>query len=457
MGKFTSSFFQDWQNNPIFAGNSPKAMNKLHTFFLSLLLIVSSFIYAQQDLTLEKVTIVSRHSVRAPLEQYLNTLDEMTGNGYHWTRWSVPGSELTLRGGALETLFGEYFRLWLDDEHFVLDSADIYFGASSKQRTIATARSFAAGMLPLMTVPIDYKVDKNGKVGYPDPDYLPLLNDHSSADGNFDIKAFQAEAYRELGELQAPSYCFLEKVLRMKHSNYARKRGDAHFDNYVGVTLDFYDKNGKPKEPAMQGGLKDANMASDAFVLQYYEMENAKDAAFGRRLSFDDWKKLAYVKDYYGDILFTKAPIISVNISHCMLKRIQAEMFPEGHKFAFLCSHDSMIAAVLAALRVTPYELPNTIEAQTPIGFKLVLEQWVETNNPNPKRYIHARLVYQSTEQIRGMKQMDLSNPPMSYDVSFTGLEKTLNGMYRYDDFMSHLQKSIQAYEATARGEHPWK
>ena len=44
-------------------------MNKLHTFFLSLFLIVSSIIYAQQDLTLEKVTIVSRHSVRTPLEQ----------------------------------------------------------------------------------------------------------------------------------------------------------------------------------------------------------------------------------------------------------------------------------------------------------------------------------------------------------------------------------------------------
>lgn len=431
--------------------------NKSRLFFLSLILFISSLIYAQQDLTLEKVTIVSRHSVRAPLEQYLNTLDEMTGNDYHWTRWSVPGSNLTLRGGALETLFGEYFRLWLDDENFVLDSADIYFGASSKQRTIATARSFAAGMFPLMTVPIDYKVDKDGKVGYPDPDYLPLLNEHSTANGNFNIKAFQAEAYRELGELQAPSYSFLEKVLRMKRSEYARKHGNAHFDNHVGVTLDFYDKNGKPLEPAMQGGLKDANMASDAFILQYYEMENARDAAFGRRPSFNEWKDLAFIKEYYGNILFTKAPIISVNISHCMLKRIQSEMLPEGHKFAFLCSHDSMIAAVLAALRVTPYELPNTIEVQTPIGFKLVFEQWIETNHPNPEKYIRARLVYQSTEQIRGMKQMDLTNPPMSYDLSFTGLEKTANGMYRYDDFMNHLQKSIQAYEATARGRHPWE
>lgn len=432
-------------------------MNKTRIIIITLLLLVCSFVFAQRDLTLEKVTILSRHSVRAPLETYLSTLDEMTGKGYQWTRWSVPGSYLTLRGGALETLFGEYCRLWLDSQHFALDSTDIYFGVSSKQRTIATARAFAAGMLPLMTIPVDYKVDENGKVGYLDQDYLPLLNNRCTIDDSFDIAAFQAEAYRELGELQAPSYTFLEKMLRMKHSDYARKRGTDHFDPYVGVCLDFYDKNGMPLEPTMRGGLKDANMASDAFILQYYEMENAKDAAFGRRLCFNDWKRLAYVKDYYGDILFAKAPIISVNISHCMLKRIQAEMLPEGHKFAFLCSHDSMISAVLAALRTTPYELPNTIETQTPIGFKLVLEQWVETEVPNSKRYVRARLMYQSTEQIRGMKQMDLDNPPMSYDLSFTGLEKADNGMYEYDDFMQHLQKSIDAYKASARGQHPWE
>ena len=432
-------------------------MNKSRSIILALLVLINSFIYAQKDLTLEKVTIVSRHSVRAPLETYLSTLDEMTGDGYRWTRWSVPGSYLTLRGGALETLFGEYYRLWLDNKHLELEAADIYFGASSKQRTIATARAFAAGAFPMMTLTVDYKVTADGKVGYADPDYLPLLNDHSVKDGAFNHEAFKAEAYRELGELQAPSYTFLEKMLRMKHSDYARKRGTAHFDPQVSVSLDFHDKNGKPLEPAMHGGLKDANMASDAFVLQYYEMENAKDAAFGRRLSFNDWKRLAYVKDYYGDILFAKAPIISVNISHCMLKRIQAEMLPEGHKFAFLCSHDSMIAAVLATLRAAPYELPNTIETQTPIGFKLVLEQWAETEGTNPKRYIRARLMYQSTEQIRGMKQMDLDNPPVSYDLSFTGLEKAQNGMYEYDAFMQHMQKSIDAYYASARGQHPWE
>ena len=431
-------------------------MNKPRIFIIALLSFVCSIAFAQEGLSLEKVTILSRHSVRAPLESYLSTLDEITADGHQWTRWSVPGSNLTLKGGALETLFGEYFRLWLDKEQFKLDSVgQVYFGASSKQRTIATARSFAAGLIPLKTIDVDFKRKENGDVGYPDPDYLPLLNDKSYIDGIFDVAAFQAEAYRELGDLQAPSYTFLEKILGMKRSSYARKHGTPHFDNYVGVCLCFHDKDGSPLEPTMRGGLKDANMASDAFILQYYEMDNPRDAAFGHRLCFNDWKKLAYIKDYYGEILFT-APIISVNISHCMLKRIQAEMLPEGHKFAFLCSHDSMIAAVLAALRVVPYKLPNTIETQTPIGCKLVLEQWVETCCPNPKRYVRARLVYQSSDQIREMKQMDLDNPPMSFDLCFTGLEKMPNRMYNYDDFMQHLQNSIKAYNATAIGQRPF-
>lgn len=433
-------------------------MNSLRIRLLLLLLLLCSFAHAQQNLVLDKVTVVSRHSVRAPLEEYLNTLNGITGDGYQWTRWSVPGSNLTLRGGALETLFGEYFKLWLDAEKFKIDSVQqVYFGASSKQRTIATARAFAAGMLPLMTVPVDYKLKENNEIGFLDPDYLPMLNYKSASESDFDTVAFKVESYRELGALQAPSYTLLERVLRMKRSDYAKKRGIEHFDNNVGVCLNFLNSKGDRQEPTMLGGLKDANMASDAFILQYYEMENAIDAAFGRRLGFDEWKELASIKDYYGEILFQKAPIVAVNISHCMLKRIQAEMAPEGHKFAFLCTHDSMIAAVLAALRVENYELPNTIETQTPIGFKFVLEQWSETCCDNPKTYVKVRLMYQSSDQIREMQPMDLSNPPMSYDLSFDGIKKADNGMYLYDDFMQHLQKSIDAYEATAKGQHPWE
>ena len=426
---------------------------------LFFLVLLSSAVYAQQ-LVLEKVTVVSRHGVRAPLDSYLSTLDEMTGDNFQWPRWAVPGSNLTLRGGALEMLFGEYFRLWLDDEHLYEKCAkvqDVYFGASSKQRTIATARSFAAGLFPLMAVPIDYKLTADSAIGFLDRDYLPLLNCVSAPDGNFDTNKFKEEAYRELGQLQAPSYQFLEEVLRMEQSRYAKKKGIAHFDDKVGVCLNFYNSaTGCPLEPTMCGGLKDANMASDAFILLYYEMANATDSVFGRKLSFEDWKKLASVKDSYGHILFSKAPIISVNVSHCMLKRIQTELSASGHKFAFFCTHDSMIESLLAALRNTPDTLENSIEAKTPIGCKLVFEQWTETCCLNPKKYIRIRMLYQSADQIREMRIMDLANPPMSCELTFEGLKKASNGMYYYDDFMKHLQKCIDAYKATAQGKRPW-
>ena len=434
-------------------------MKKQHIIFLFLLLFLCSFALAQKELTLEKVTVVSRHNVRAPLEKYMNTLDEMTGDGYQWMRWSVPGGNLTLKGGALEMLFGEYFRLWLEKEHFLVcpQEEDFYFGASPKQRTIATARAFAAGMLPFMTVPVHYKVDCKGKPVSSDPDYLPLLNDFCAFDHKFDTADFKKEAYRELKQasFKPHTYSLLKKVLRFDRSSYARNKKEDQIDSPDSVYLDFYKKNVR-QEPSMKGGLKIANMASDAFILQYYEMEDDKKAAFGHQLSFDEWKELAHIKDEYGDMLFTKAPIISVNVSHCMLKMIQTEMMPGGHKFAFFCTHDTMIAALLAALRVNEYELPNTIETKTPIGVKLLFEQWKESCCDNPQRYVTVRLLYQSPDQIRGMVPMDLCHEPMSFELSFEGLERASNGRYKYEDFMNHVQKSIDAYNATAHGDNPW-
>lgn len=422
-------------------------MKLIRTASAILLLLLCVPSQAQDaNLRLDKVTVLSRHGVRAPLEKYFQDLEQMVPEDYHWSRWSVEGSHLTLKGAALETLFGEYFRLWLAQERFELSPADVYFGASSKQRTVATARSFAAGMLPLMDIKVDYKTP----VGYLDPDYLPLLNCHSAA--QFDTLAFKKEAYREIGSPQAPSYRLLEKVLRYEYSALAAQRRRPHLDNKVSVRLDFYGANGQMLEPSILGDLNKANRASDAFILQYYENPDLKAAAFGRQLEVQDWRELSSIKSAYDDILFT-APIVAVNISHCMMLRLQAEMSEGGHKFAFLCSHDSMIQAVLSALQAPHFRLPGTIEGQTPIGVKLVLEQWI---NVYGDRYVRPRLIYQSSEQIRNMEPLDLENPPFCIDLSFRGLTKSANGMYRYEDFMRHLQRTIDAYAATAKGQNPF-
>ena len=374
----------------------------------------------------------------------------LVAEGNHWKRWPVEGSHLTLKGAALETLFGEYFRLWLNSEGVALDSASIYFGASSKQRTIATARCFAAGMLPLITVPIDYKVKEDGNIGYLDPDYLPLLNDQDSP--YFDTTAFKLEAYKEIGTPRQVSYKYLEKVLNFNRSPLAKQRRSTHFNDTVGVNLTFYGAEGKRLEPTISGDLALANKASDAMILQYYEEDGSKVDLFGQKLSFRDFQRLAEIKDNYDDILFTP-PILAVNISHCMLIKIHSEMMDENHIFSFLCSHDSMIGAVLSALQVHEYVLSGTIEGRTPIGVKFLIEQWCDEAG---YKYIRPRLVYQSSAQIRHMAVLDLNHPPMFCDLSFAGLEKTPTGMYRFEDFIHHIERTIDAYNKTASGQYPF-
>lgn len=438
-----------------------KFFRSITVIFLLFAGIVS---FAQDSLRLEKVVVVSRHGLRAPLEKYYPDLEALTPEGNIWNLWSkqgVKGSELTLKGSALENLFGAYFRMWFDSVGFQLQPTEVYFGASSKQRTIATARSFAAGMLPIWTIPIHYKQTDNGGFGPLDENYLPLFHDTDPEKGMvFDTVAFKDEARCELHKIKEsnkPCYGFLEDVLQYSQSPRAKAKGSSHFNKDIDVRLCFYDKSKGKLEPGMIGDLNVANRASDALILMYYEAPDYLQSTFNRKLSFDDMCKLASVKDLYGKILFT-TPIIAVNVSHCMLKNIYSEMSCNWHKFTFLCTHDSMIQSLLAALRVEEYELDNTIEKETPIGFKFLLEQWFDPNTC--ERYIETKLLYQSTEQIQEMKVLNIENPPMSFNLSFKGLEKVSMGkheMYRYDDFLNHIEKTLEAYKATSQGLHPWE
>lgn len=336
-----------------------RIFRSITVIFLLFLGVVSC---AQDSLRLEKVIVVSRHGLRAPLEKYFDSLDILTPGGIDrdiWSKQGVKGSELTPKGTELENLFGKYFRSWLDSEGFKLQPDEVYFGASSKQRTIATSRSFAAGMLPTMMIPVNYKQGDNGGYGPLDENYLPLFYDEGPKEGiNFDTLEFQAKAQEEIkGIIKAniPSYDFLEDVLRYSDSERAKDKHSKHFDKDIKVQCYFYErKDGKivkRLEPTMLYDLNVANMASDALILLHYEAPDYLQSKFNRKFSFDDMCQLANVKDLYGKILFT-APIVAVNISHCMLKNIYSEMNCNWHKFTFLCTHDSMIQSLLAALRV---------------------------------------------------------------------------------------------------------
>ena len=115
---------------------------------------------------LKEVVVMSRHNIRSPLVS--GGAAYMRVTPHKWFEWSSPGSQLSLRGGVLETEMGQFFRKWLVGEGLLPDNYrpegdEVLFYANSRQRTFATAKYFSAGFLPFANVEITHKYDEDKK------------------------------------------------------------------------------------------------------------------------------------------------------------------------------------------------------------------------------------------------------------------------------------------------------
>ena len=366
--------------------------------------------------TLEQVVVLSRHNIRSPLSGKGSILGEITP--HEWFSWSSAPSELSLRGGVLETEMGQYFRKWLEAEGLISDNYrpegnEVRIYANSKQRTITTSQYFM------------------------DPVFSPNL-------------VFVSDAYKEYAEAEiralftdkindlADNYALLADVIDVKDSN-ALKNGT--FTGFRTDDTEFI--LNQDAEPAMSGSLKTGCSVADALVLQYYEEPDELKAAFGHQLTDDQWKEITEIKDLYVDVLFT-SPLIAVNVAHPLLQEIRAEMDAEGRLFTFLCGHDSNVASVLSALGAEKYVLPDAIETQTPIGCKLVFSKWTDAEG---KSFWGVDMVYQTPEQLRTMPLLTLDDPPSVFPIVLSGLDRNQDGLYAEEDMLEHLDQAIEAYD----------
>ena len=426
-------------------------MRKLNSLLLLLILTIICPALAQAQLQrseafkgkykLKEVVILSRHNIRSPLSTNGSALSKMTP--HEWTNWSSAASELTLRGGVLETEMGQFFRKWtietgLFKDNYVptIDEVNVY--ANSMQRCIATAQYFSGGFMPVANLRVNHRYVPSKM----DPIFFPRLTKSTEAFRTEAMKQINAMGGKEglvgINKGLKDSYDLITKVLDMKQSEYYKKGEIKDFvNNDTQITLELN------QEPGMKGSLKNANSASDAFILQYYEEPDGMKAAFGHKLSLEDWTKIAKVKDVYGDVLFT-APIVAVNVAHPLLQYMYDELNAKDRKFTFLCGHDSNIASVDAALGVEEYSLPNSIEKKTPIGSKLVLEKWVDAAG---KAYIAVNLVYQSTDQLKQMSLLDLQHAPQVFSLKLKGLSQNTDGLYTFEDVNARFLQAIRAYD----------
>lgn len=394
--------------------------------------------------TLKQVVAVSRHNLRAPLEKDQEVLDASTPN--EWIEWSSNGSELTVKGGAAETIMGEFFRKWLENEelipqNYIPEEGAVRFYANPRQRTLSTAQFFSSGMLPVANVDIEY----HGEYDSRDPVFKPRFGYVS--DGYVDAATKEMaknggdDGIAGIGSDLKENYDLMCDVLDYKDSK-AYKAGDAKDlvtgDSEFGIELD--------EEPKLSGSINTANKLSDALVLQYYEAEDVKDASFGKDISYEEWQKIADIRNEYGDVRYDSG-LVGVDCAHLLVQEVSNELGKEGRRFAFLCGHDSNMSSLLHAIGAKDYELPDTLETKTPIGSKILFEVW---ENADGAQYCNIRFAYATTEQIRNLDLLSLEEAPASYDLEFEGIARNENGLYALADVQKLLADTVAAYDQLA-------
>ncbi|MBQ8953300.1 MAG: haloacid dehalogenase-like hydrolase, partial [Clostridia bacterium] len=327
----------------------------------------------EEKYTLEQVVVLSRHNSRAPLSSNGSVPDELTP--HEWIEWSAGSSELTLKGGIEETSMGQYFRKWLDQEglipeNYVPSENEVRFNARSKQRCIATARYFAAGMLPTADIEVEYPGDEKGTEDFMAP-VLHFYSDDYAADATAQVAAMGGDAgFEGLAEQNRDVIQLIMDTVDMEDSEIYQsgKYGDLLADGF-GYTI-----KGVDTEPDLAGAIKPAYQVADALLLQYYEEPDAARAAFGHELTDEEWERLGAFMTTCLEMRHG-APLVAANITNPLLQELKGELTNEDRLFSFFCAHDCTVLGTLSALGAGDYALPESIETKTPIGVKLVFER----------------------------------------------------------------------------------
>ena len=407
--------------------------------FLTFFLLIALFPFAvraeetDNSYRLSKVLVLSRHNLRTSTAGGVRVLPALTP--HEWAHWTAAPGNLSMKGAELETLMGQYFRQWLEsedlmDENHVPATGEMRFYANSFQRTIATARYFAAGMLPMA----DVRVERRLALDEADPVFLPGAGTISD---DFRTRAM-AELYAQggikgLARRLEKETTLLSDVLDFKDSAYAKEHGMTAFSTEdVEYELDTL---------KISGSFRLAMRAGDALTLQFYEGDRSTDASFGHALTTEDWRGIARIKDM-GILALFRMPTLSRRLAYPLISEMRNELLLDGRRFTFLCGHDINLSTVLSALGAEDFSLPDTIEEKTPIGAKLVVEKRIDEDGAE---YASLKLVYQSAEQMRERTPLSMDVPPMIFPLRLSGMQANADGLYPFDEVVRRMDEAIAA------------
>lgn len=385
----------------------------------------------------ERVVMLSRHNIRSPLSDGDSLLGRIVP--HPWFDWTSPSGELSVRGGLLETAMGQFYRRWTESvglfpANCQPDKVAVRVYANGYQRTQATARFFASGLMPLADIPVECHAELNAMDEVFNP-RLRFCSDEYRADVLDQIA--QSGGVAGMDGVRAGLQDALELLMDVTDMRDSAAYQSGEYGDLMANDMEITLMDGSAAE--MKGYLKTATSVADAMVMQFYEEPDDLKAAFGHELTEDQWRMIAGIVTRYEDILFA-TPLIASSAAHPMLETIRSELTAKGRKLSFLCGHDSNLASVIGCLEPEDFTLPEAIEQRTPVGSKLMFLRLTDVDG---NAWYDVSLVYQGIRQMRQLQILDAGNPPVKVGIRFKGVPVNENGLVAEQDLLDLLDRRI--------------
>ncbi|OAG68144.1 phosphoanhydride phosphohydrolase [Xanthomonas floridensis] len=356
---------------------------------------------AARSAQLERVVVIFRHGVRAPLQ------GEAAAARYAdqaWPQWSTPASLLTPRGRKAVRLSGDYLRQWLAQQG-VLPAAGcpaqgaVAVWANTDQRTIDSGALLADALAPGCGIVAGHR-----EPGSNDPLFRPI----EAGAVPFDAAAAVAAIRQQTGGPDALLQGHAAELQAMRQILGCTEM-PCEFARMTSTLAPSANGRGL----ALSGPIDLTSGTGEVLLLQYADGLPLSQVGWGRATP----ERLAQVSRLHALLFDIYArPHYMAQRSGAPLARQVMQRFGDAQapKVSLFVGSDTHIAALSGLLDVH-FHLPGYGADDPPPGGALVLGLWRESDG---RQVVRARYLAQSLDQLRTLAPLDLAHPPLQQELS---------------------------------------
>jgi 4-phytase/acid phosphatase len=396
---------------------------------------------ADEQFSLIKVVLVSRHGVRSPTKSNEALADYSARD---WPVWPVAPGELTPHGAQLVAALGHYFRLSYGKQGLFPaagcpESQAVRVWADVDQRTRVSGDALLGGMFPGCELRADHRRAPESKDQLFHTSICPLDPEIArkavleAAGGS--LEAVASRYRRPLAELQ--------RILDYKPAHGCATGQSACTLDALPTTLKVNPDSG---EVGMAGPLAIASTVSEIFLLETAEGLAQAEVAWGEaavpsqlsdllalhNLKFDLLGRPAYIASRRGTLLLDQV-MSALNRGTVPGNGAGAE------KLVAFVGHDTNIAN-LAGMLDLKWQIDGQPDNSAP-GATLAFE--LLKAKRSGRHFVRTFLYVQSLEQMRKGSLLDLEHPPLKIALAVPGCDAGGTNLCPVEKFAAIVQRTL--------------